>query len=274
MALNSQLKCIYCDASGVKLSDEHIIPHSLGGTWVIPKASCPECAKITSKFERSISRRTYLSLRTKAGYPTYHPKSRPASFEIVIVKADGTRHKTEVPSAKYPTIYPALQLPPPGILSGAKLSEKNPEMSISIYGDPSELKALTANYPDATRFEYSNSLSWRDLSLTLAKIAHSFMVGYFGTPAGYTPLLPQLILGKYPYLSHLVGGVTNLAHSNTLSLWVNSDDYGDHLGVDIDIMGGRLPRYRVVAGVVTNFETLLINASHALRKDTKGDVVD
>lgn len=35
--------CIYCGGTGA-LSDEHIIPFGLGGRWVLPKASCAECA--------------------------------------------------------------------------------------------------------------------------------------------------------------------------------------------------------------------------------------
>src|ERR1035437_10326423 len=43
-------KCIYC-GSTESLSREHIIPYALNGEAVIQRASCPDCAKITSVFE-------------------------------------------------------------------------------------------------------------------------------------------------------------------------------------------------------------------------------
>jgi len=44
-------KCIYCGASDVKLSDEHIVPLAFGGQHVIQEASCSDCAKITSNLK-------------------------------------------------------------------------------------------------------------------------------------------------------------------------------------------------------------------------------
>jgi hypothetical protein len=49
--IKSKDKCIYCGKLDTKLSDEHIVPESLGGVHIIRKASCPECATITSRFE-------------------------------------------------------------------------------------------------------------------------------------------------------------------------------------------------------------------------------
>jgi HNH endonuclease len=36
--------CIYCGTTGVKLTDEHIVPYSLGGSHVLRDASCLQCA--------------------------------------------------------------------------------------------------------------------------------------------------------------------------------------------------------------------------------------
>ena len=45
-------RCIYCGATG-DLTREHIIPRSIGGTWVLSKASCSDCAAVTRDFEGS-----------------------------------------------------------------------------------------------------------------------------------------------------------------------------------------------------------------------------
>lgn len=275
MFLKPVLKCIYCGSADVPLSDEHVIPFSLGGTWVLPDASCADCADITSGFERSISRGTYLALRTKAGFPTYHPKKRPKSFEAVLVKVDGNRQKINIPASKYPTIYPVLHLPPPGILSSAELNEKNPEMRLSLAGNQDEMNALAAAYPDAAGLEFSSDISWGTLCRALAKIAHSFTVGHFGTK-GYTPLLPPLIFGSYPYLSNLVGGAVDIkmrgnrifelrVDRSTDGLELSVDPTG-HIIVNIDIMGGRLPTYAVVAGLVSDWNAFMTNVAHTSRE--------
>jgi len=54
--IDSKGICIYCGKAGVRLTDEHIVPLSLGGQHVIGEASCHDCAKVTSKFERDVAR--------------------------------------------------------------------------------------------------------------------------------------------------------------------------------------------------------------------------
>lgn len=265
MKIKTPTKCIYCGATETLLSDEHIIPYSLGGTWIIPNASCAVCSYITSRFERSISRRTYLALRTKAAFPTYRPKKRPKSFDAVMVAANGTRRVISVPTSKYPTIFPILHLPPPGILLNAPLSDTSPEMKLSISGNSSEINAFLAEYPGA---ELSFEIFWDDLCRALAKIAHSFTIGHYGD-VGYTPLLPQLILGGYPYLSHLVGCDVDVENSlsksaDGVSILIDPDG---HIIVNIDIMGGRLPTYSVVSGLVTDWNVFMTNVAHVNHED-------
>src|SRR5690606_12150322 len=44
--------CIYCGSSA-RLSNEHVIPYALGGTFLIVDSSCEVCRKVTQKFENS-----------------------------------------------------------------------------------------------------------------------------------------------------------------------------------------------------------------------------
>lgn len=43
--------CIYCGSKEGTLSAEHIVAYALGGKWILPRASCEECGKMTSKTE-------------------------------------------------------------------------------------------------------------------------------------------------------------------------------------------------------------------------------
>jgi hypothetical protein len=44
--------CIYCGRTDVRLTNEHLVPLSLGGQHILEGASCNDCADVTKKFER------------------------------------------------------------------------------------------------------------------------------------------------------------------------------------------------------------------------------
>jgi len=60
--------CIYCGATGVRLTDEHVVPLALGGVHILEDASCDTCADITKKFEQDVARSNYgdSALNSKA----------------------------------------------------------------------------------------------------------------------------------------------------------------------------------------------------------------
>jgi 5-methylcytosine-specific restriction endonuclease McrA len=59
-------ECIYCGAlaNETKLTDEHIIPFSLGGKAVILNGSCMVCAAETAKIESELGRKAFWDFRT------------------------------------------------------------------------------------------------------------------------------------------------------------------------------------------------------------------
>lgn len=267
------LKCIYCGNSDEKLTKEHIVPRGLGGTYTIPSASCRKCQKITSQVEYSILRNTYLPLRTKANFPTGHKNNRPKSFKATIIKTDGSSQNIEISTSKYPTLYIVIHLPPPGILNNAELSEKNPEMKISLGGNQEEINTLFTEYSEAEEFQFTSEIVWGDLCRMLAKIAHGFTVMQLGTE-GYKLLLPPVILGNSPYISHFVGGTVPIDKSEInktidgYGFELSIDDSG-HIIVNIDIIGGLLPTYTVVAGLVSDWNTFWTNLSHRSQEGKK-----
>ena len=262
------LKCIYCGEKDRELTKEHIIPYSLDGAWIFPKASCKDCARITSRFESTVAKQMYITLRTTDNFQTREPKKRPKYFEVNLKKIDGSQQKIEIPTSKYPTMYPVLHLPPPGILSGAELSKMSPPgMELSIMANQDEMNAILEEYPDTEITFSSEVIYWSAFFRVLAKIAHALVVGHFGT-VGYTPLLPSLILGNYPYLSHLVGGKIETTETLNPQTTMIDDGYEllidkkEYIVVNIDIMGGRLPTYTVVAGKITDFTAFMTKVSH------------
>ena len=72
-------ECIYCGARGseVELTDEHIVPYSLGGNVQLLQASCKPCARITGALEGYVGRKVLWDFRVHAKIPTRRPSERP-----------------------------------------------------------------------------------------------------------------------------------------------------------------------------------------------------
>src|SRR5437762_7005133 len=84
-------RCIYCLRDDVPLADEHIIPFGLSGTWVLRKASCQSCARITSAFERIVLREDLQRLRAAGQFKTRRRNERPTHLPLTISTSAGEK---------------------------------------------------------------------------------------------------------------------------------------------------------------------------------------
>lgn len=138
-------KCIYCDAEG-SLTDEHMLPFSLGGQHILKKASCKACASQTSLIERRVARDMWGDARTSYAAPSRR-KSKRADY----IEMDGIK----VPSAQYPGQFCFPHMPRPGLLqtppSGA---DHSPLWNIKFYGDTNRLKRIEKKYPGRVKFKF------------------------------------------------------------------------------------------------------------------------
>jgi len=185
--------CIYCGRTE-GLSDEHVIPHALGGRFVLPEASCRSCAAVTSAFERSVLRGFMLDARTAGGFPTRRPKERPTTSSLEIKRGDRLE-SIELPSTELPGFLQLPLLKPAAFLTGRPPVKgveiigpetisfgKKPEEVASTFG--TDTLRTTVNV-DATAFVRM-----------LAKIGYSYAVATQGPyPRSEVPVLP-LILGS------------------------------------------------------------------------------
>ena len=108
--------CIYCGSGNVPLTDEHIVPYSLGGSHVIRKASCHQCCKITSKIELKIARGLWGQPRSSYGAPTRRKKERSKYVEVPDSANLGIKRR--VLSGDFPAALIFYRMPQAGILSG------------------------------------------------------------------------------------------------------------------------------------------------------------
>jgi len=105
-------RCIYCDAQKAKLTDEHIVPYSLGGTIVLPKASCTACQKLINDFETPIATQAYISFRSAQRFPSRTQSLLshiPVEFEVGPLRI---KRPIPIDDAPVPAIIPSFGLPP------------------------------------------------------------------------------------------------------------------------------------------------------------------
>jgi hypothetical protein len=267
--------CIYCNSVD-GLTDEHIVPKALNGTMVLPKSSCTRCAAITSKFERTIAQKTYGIMRIKRDYKSRRKKERPQSMPISYSTSKGVIKSLDLDLANYPDFNLIPSLPLPGILTKAPLTEMNPEIGVSIIGDPNEIANAISliekeSGDENIKLSLSNHFVWSDFYRLLAKIAHGYLVAYVGQE-GYIPLLPDLVLGRSSYLAHYIGGLDEGA-VHTMTYWLSlailpSPDTGHiaedegYLAVYIQLLGGiSMPMYQVICGKITNLSLIIENTN-------------
>src|SRR5215469_15106411 len=71
-------RCIYCGATAPTfLGQEHIIPYSLNGALVLPKASCRQCSAKTHRYEGVVTRGSLANFRARFGVQTRNKRDRP-----------------------------------------------------------------------------------------------------------------------------------------------------------------------------------------------------
>jgi hypothetical protein len=191
-------RCIYCGDT-VGLTREHVIPIGLGGGYILPKASCGQCQKITRDFETICQRKHLLSYRLEHGL-VRHLDEVSETTEVLVGSEKQSKHfdRKDVPSIM---MLPDLR-DRPGIISGRAPGAEFFSRWISI-GSAEEIirKREHLGKPASINIHLDLGAHIR----MVAKIAHGFAIGYLGVD-GFDHLLPDFILGKNNGLaSYLVG---------------------------------------------------------------------
>jgi len=208
-------ECIYCSKPGTKtkLTDEHIVPLSLGGTSVLEEASCSDCATITGKLELHLARTIFGHYRIHANVATRHPKKRPTVLPARIKIGDNPPQNMELPVADHPyfTYLPVWR--PPGMLTGAQpAADFGTEELHKFEFVPGHLRELlsltetdTLNFPIPTPIR----LDQYQFSRALAKIGYCTAVSRSGLSGFERATIVDFILGRYPYAQYLVGSTAD-----------------------------------------------------------------
>lgn len=186
-------ECIYC-GSREGLTDEHIIPLALNGNMVLPKSSCQDCNRMTSRFERRVLRGLMLDARLAADFKSRRRKDRPEDIRVRLVEPEGHIRETDVPRLEAPGL---LMLPT--FAKPAFLTREHPVDGIKIEGY--QLMNV-GSQQDLTEFARRNAAigvqahsvpDIEALGQMLAKIAYSFAVAVTGVIGRDSSPLPDLM---------------------------------------------------------------------------------
>ena len=203
-------ECIYCGAKAgeVELTDEHIVPFSLGGNAVILRGSCKACAKETTKIENEVGRKVLWDFRTKIGEQTRRPKDRPKAGSFTVSINSAAREILTVPIPDRPFFVPMPVWGMPGLVTGAPPSAVFQEYKAHVFYwvPPNIRETLNLRHGDVAEIPFPEfRIDHEKFARAIAKIAYCQAVVKFGLRGFRRLVLPDLILGRYPSVPYFVG---------------------------------------------------------------------
>jgi len=201
-------RCIYCGASGpdVALTDEHIIPFALNGSFVLKSASCPDCQDTTKHIEQNVLRPMLGPTRVRANLRTRNKKDREKPFPIKMTTPDGETKVIDVPPADIPTYLFLPIFAPPGLLFNRGPEDEIPLNAFWYYSFDSD--AHTKNQKLASKLGKGQAtylhLRLDEFARMIVKIGYAYAVGAY-TMEGFLPLVTGIIRKTQHDISTYVG---------------------------------------------------------------------
>lgn len=195
--------CIYCGASGPGLSDEHVVPYSLGGSHVLRKASCNTCADITKKFEQKVARDLWGDARIAFDAPSRRKAKRPKKFNIP--NANGRGEGLAIPSSEYPAGFVFYKMCQAGLLQGLPEDvDVSGSWRLIIIDDDKRRKKFQGKYPNSElRIKFRHVP--QDFGRLIAKVGYGHVLTQI-EPEDFKPICLPYILGHRSNVSYVVGG--------------------------------------------------------------------
>lgn len=193
-------RCIYCGATGVSLSDEHIVPYGLGGSHVIRDASCRRCSNITSKFELRVLRDLWGDARASYNAPTRRRQKR--KTEITMPDAGGG--PLTVPASEHPGAFVFYTMNKAGLLQGLPEDvDISPNWKLVVIDDDKRRTAFLLQHPERLTMQFRHVPD--AFARLIAKIGYGHVLTELDL-CDFSPITPPFILGEKANMSFVVGG--------------------------------------------------------------------
>ncbi len=190
--------CIYCGSSAYsndeperKLGDEHIIPLGIGGTLILPEASCQKCEKTTSLFESHCIGRLFHSARPHMPFARGRGRLKRDRVATRVGRA-GTEVK--IPVSEHPGMLVMFKFD-----VAAAITDFNPAPA---FGGQAVICPIVQDFgrkvDKAKGVHFALNFPAESFGRFLAKIAHSYAVAELGVN-GFVPCLKSVLVGEAPY---------------------------------------------------------------------------
>lgn len=190
--------CLYCPAkelrpgTGLELSEEHIIAEGIGGSLILPKASCEKCAGITSAIESDVQLQLLLAPKVAMGIRGKN-RSPQTTMRLQTLKNGRNSRAVMLGNDRHPAILFLLALTTPNILA-RRVGPAASGMAgvwFHAFGSFDGIKEMGIEELASPSFDTIRFCQF------LAKIAHGFAAAT-ATPGSYEPLLIDFIKKRVP----------------------------------------------------------------------------
>jgi HNH endonuclease len=202
-------QCIYCGRSAssqVALTDEHIIPLSLGGNFILPKASCFRCLKRINRFETIMFEAMLQSARHHMGIVGRNKIKKRDRLSVKLINGPSqTTLSVNVDDHPGILVTPELSEMPGMLLGRGLVDAPGPLFKVGLTGMHEDIGRRVRQFGN-NQINFTRPFSSLDLFQMLAKIGHAYAAAELGI-AGFDPVLGPLILdGDESIATHYIGG--------------------------------------------------------------------
>ncbi len=198
-------KCIYCNKTDLPLTDEHVIPLSLAGTMVLKNASCEECRKITSKYERNPIHENWIEARACLDYPSRRSKLKDMTFSMDVVLKDETETILQLNKDETLGITLFPEFPLPAFFGNADYKYGAVWIALRTIGfGKVDLKEFSDKH-DIKQIIGSTKYKGNHFEIMITRIAYCAVVAYLGPNALSKNFVLPTILGEIDDVGYWLG---------------------------------------------------------------------
>ena len=110
-------RCLYCLASGVALTEEHLIPRALGGRLTLRDAVCEPCRRITGRLEQATLDREFVVPKTLLALKRRRARGKGPSRMPTIALAGGDAQPAVLSADTFPRTFALPTFAPASLLA-------------------------------------------------------------------------------------------------------------------------------------------------------------
>ena len=181
--------CMYCLGAGVPRTEEHLIPHALGGRLTLRDAVCEPCRRITGRLEQATLDREFLVPKTLLALKRRRARGKgPSRLPAVTLAGDDA--PSTLAADAFPRSFSLAAFEPAGLLSGLDRSNTPPRTTFVDcrlnLGTPRQ-QTVAATTPLSDPHAYATAI---------AKWAYALAVAERGLDCCDTQPMRDLLLGR------------------------------------------------------------------------------